>query len=142
MLSFFFNRFSKIVYVMEIIGVPLVGLAAVHVFGGQGGAGAFVLMLIVLVEFVFIRICAIVHWYKGVPRGSGIELHFRKMVVATSYAMALLGVALLFAPPIVPLVIVALIFGIIAHINAILLYFHFHDKNTLPVNCYTGGKNE
>lgn len=139
MLSFFFNRFSKMVFIMEALGVVLFALAAVRIFGGDASLFTRVLFFIVLAEYALIRFCASRRWYRDVPRYSGIELQFKKALVPTSYILALFGLILIATPSAIPLVIALLLLAIIAHVDVILLYFHFRDHDRTPVNFYTSG---
>lgn len=138
MIKLFFNRFSKIVLIMEMAGVLLVSVASVSLF--MSGAGGFLkaLLVTVLVEYAFIRFCASFRWYEGVPRFWGIELQFKKALVPTSYIMAISGLVILALPNSVILGIAVFLLAVIAHVNIILLYFHFRDKDLTPVNFYSG----
>lgn len=127
------------VLAMEALGLLLFAIAAVRIWGGNASLPARILITFVLLEYAFIRFCAIRRWYKGAPRWSGIELQFKKALVPTSYILAIIGLILLPFPSAVPLAIAALLLAVVAHVNVILLYFHARDRDPTPVNFYSSG---
>ena len=140
MISLLFNRFSKAVTAAEIVGlISLFTGAARLLYIGTGIIG-YALIAIVALLYVFIRCCTSIRWYRGVPRYSGIELQFKKAMVPTAYAMALMGTWLVVAPSTIPLVILALALAVVAHVNVILIRFHLRDLDKTPVNFYSSGR--
>ncbi|MBN1282633.1 MAG: hypothetical protein JXA24_02525 [Proteobacteria bacterium] len=137
MIRFFFNRFSKAVMAAEAAGVALFAAGAVRLFmRGIGVAGA-ILPAICLFLYAFIRLCASIRWYRDAPRYSGIELQFKKAMVPTGYAMSILGLWLSTAPSVAPLVLLLIVLAVVAHVNVILIYFHFRDRDPTPVNYFS-----
>lgn len=139
MLSFFFNRFSRAVFVMEIHSVVFTTIASVKIFKGVSVLNK-ALIAFVIFEYTFIRFCTTRRWYKNAPRWSGIELQFKKAMVPTVYIMTTIGALMLYVSPTVPLIIEALLLAIIAHVNVILLFFYVKDRDTTPVNFYSSGE--
>jgi hypothetical protein len=139
MLSFFFNRFSRVVIVMEAVGLLCMARVGVRLMAGEGSMATKVLFAIVVFLYAFMRFCASHPWYKDAPRGSGIELHFKKMMVAASYILALLGLVLLFWLSAIPIVVALLLLAIVAHINVILLFLRAKDRDPTPVNYFSSG---
>jgi len=139
MLSFFFNRFSKTVLLMEIAGFSLMAIDFA-LTARRGPSPSLVLILMVLLLYAFIRYCASRRWYKGVPRYSGIELQFKKAMVPTSYTMALTGLLFLAWPSAIWPGIALLFLAVVAHVNVILLYLRNKDTDPTPVNYFTSGK--
>lgn len=137
MVKSFFNRFSVMVRVMEVVGVLFMAALAVRL-ASSGSALSWTLFAVVLVEYAFIRFCATHRWYPSAPRGSGIELHFLKAVVPIGYVLALTGLFAFLMSPAPPLAVAALLLALIAHLNVILLYFHLRDDSLLPVNAFSG----
>lgn len=137
MIKFLFDRFSKMVLVMEIAGVVLLAISFLRLVLGKINIAQIVLFSIVLFLYAFIRFCTIMRWYKDVPRYSGIELQFRKAIVPTSYIIAITFAWFALIPSAIPLVLAAFLLAIIAHVNVILLYFHFRDHDPAPVNFYS-----
>lgn len=127
MLSFFFNRFSKTVLLMEVAGIVFVTAASMKIYASSDRPLIKILLTAAILEYVFIRICAIRRWYGYSPRFSGIELQFKKALVPTSYIMAFMGAGLLVTPSILFPIISIIFFGVIAHVNIILIYFHMKD---------------
>ena len=140
MISLLFNRFSKAVIAAEVAGVILLLFGAARLI--LRGAGPFEYALIAATAFLyaFIRFCAGVRWYKDAPRYSGIELQFKKAMVPTGYAMALMGLWLSLLPSIAPLVILIAALAVVAHVNVILITFHLRDRDRTPVNHYSSGR--
>ncbi len=89
---------------------------------------------------LFLRFCATKRWYPNAKRYEGIELQFKKAMIPTSYMMALTSSVGYFTGSTFLLWPVIILIGIIAHVNVILLYLHFKDKSTTPVNYYSGNK--
>jgi len=137
MIKFFFNRFSKAVLLMEIAGIALVSIGSILVFLKGAGTLFIVLLAIVSAEYAFIRYCTLRRWYASSPRWSGIELHFKKITVATSYILVLLGICILLVPPTIPLIVAAVLLAIIAHINVILLYLRRKDNFPTSANLFS-----
>lgn len=140
MISLLFNRFSKAVIVAEIAGVALMTAGAARLALKGMGVPGLVLTVAVALTYLFIRTCASLRWYRGVPRYSGIELQFKKALVPTSYAMALMGAWLLVSPSIIPLIILLIALAVVAHVNIILIRFHLRDRDRTQVNFYSSGR--
>lgn len=138
MLSFFFNRSSRMVLAMECVGLPLMAIALARIFV-DGSATARALVAAVFFLYAFMRFCASRRWYKDAPRYSGVELQFKKAMVPTSYTMAVAGLLCLPWPSAAVLAPAAFLLAVIAHVNVILLYLRSKDKDSTPVNFFTSG---
>lgn len=125
---------------MEIVGIPLLAMATIRLFKGGASALTSVLLILVIAEYAFIRYCASRRWHRNAPRWSGIEKHFKKALVPTSYIIAILGACLLLFPSALLPAIAAFLLAVVVHVNVILLYFHFRNKDDTPANYYSGGK--
>ena len=139
MLSLFFNRFSRVVVVMEAVGLLCLAHAGVRLMAGEGSTAAKILFPVVLLLYAFIRFCASRPWYRDAPRWSGIELQFKKGMVPTAYALAVTGLLLTVWLSAVPLAVAAFLLAVVAHVNVILLFFHARDRDPTPVNFFTSG---
>jgi hypothetical protein len=147
-LKLLFNRTSPVVRSLEVIGVAL---AAVYLwkrlipFDWRDG-----LFLFLLACSLFIFTCDLIRWYPAAERPAGakqkigIEVHFLKARVPTSYILAVTSaVALLDLPYLsTGVVIVAcLMMLVVAPVNGILIWFHRRDKNDpLPMNYFSLNK--
>lgn len=140
MINLLFDRFSKVVLAAEIVGITLMAIATVRLLLGNPSTLTSTLLVVVIVEYIFIRYCASRRWHHNAPRWSGIEKHLKKALVPTSYIIAILGAALLFSPSALLLGIAAFLLAVVVHVNIILLYFHFRNKDDTPANYYSGGK--
>jgi len=134
MLKFLFNRFSKVVYAMEILGVAL---TAAWYWQGPLAKIAF---LIYIVEYLLIRFCATKRWYSQAKRYEGIELQFKKAMIPTSYILAITSGLGFSTGSTIMLWAAIFLFAILLHVNVILLYLHYRDKNSTPVNFYSANK--
>jgi len=139
MLKFFFNRHSKVPGFVEFLGLfltlHLLDQWSVLPFSGltRLGIGFY------LAQYLFTRICATLRWYDDVPRHSGIELHFKKLLIGESYFLVITsGLLLLHFSPIVW--ITNIFFLIVTYSNAVLLYLHSRDTGTVPVNYFTSNR--
>lgn len=140
MIKFFFDRKSLVVKLMEISGLIF---TAMLFAAGWYKKLLFInklVFLFYLLEYLFIKACAVIHWYKDAERGEGIELQFIKAVVPTSYILALTGFLLLIGAPVALVYFSAFLLAVIAHVNVILLYLHLKDTDSSPVNYYSHNK--
>lgn len=138
MLKFFFNRSSRMISAMEIAGAVLLSIDVALSFLRQTKTIYTALLLAVVALYAFIRFCATKRWYEDAPRWSGIELHFKKAMVPTSYIIAITGFICLVIPhPTSAIAIAAALLAIVAHVNAILLYLHRADRDETPANYYS-----
>lgn len=134
MLKFFFNRFSKVVYTMEILGVLLT-------VGWVTQTKAVSIPLVIyLVEYLSLRFCATLRWHKGAKRYEGIELQFKKAMIPTSYIMVLTSGVGYFTGTTFLLWVAIFLLAILLHVNVILLYLHWKDKNTTPINYFSSNQ--
>lgn len=143
MLKFLFGRYSRWVRLIEVMGVFLSG--AILYRWTQEGLQSIpdYLFASLMLHYLFIRFCRIYSWYPGVKSQDrstpelGIEVHFLKALVPTSYIL-LTTTLLVFLGLAWPATIVAnLMMIMVSAVNGILIYFHVHDKDTLPVNYFT-----
>ena len=140
MLKFFFNRFSFMVTLTEIVGVALLIFTLVDMIERGATITAWILYWLVTIEYLFIRYCTSKRWYKNAPRYSGIELQFRKALISTGYSFILMLPLFLITRWSIFLAVIALVFTLFAHINIILLTFHFRDEDMTPASFYTSGE--
>ncbi len=123
---------------MEVIGVLnsiWILWREMHTPSLQLGAYAFLLM-----TYLFLRICDWVPWYPGEPRDIGIQVHFRKALVPTSYILAVTSSLVVLNVPFFStflLLLADLMMLVVAPVNGIILYFHFKDRSALPINYFT-----
>lgn len=139
MLALFFNRFSKVVYAMEFLGLLLWSIVAYQAFVGHLTSPQNYTVTITLALYGFLRFCATFRFYKNAPCCSGIELHFKKAMVPTSYIMAISGLCTIFYPSAVFLGFAILLLTFLAHVNVILLYLRHRDTDPTPVNFLSKG---
>jgi|SRR3989338_874981 len=130
MLKLFFNRFGLLPRVVEGIGVSFL-IATIS----QWTQDSFFLLLFFL--YFFLRFCATKRWYPGFPRGSGVELHFQKVLVPTVYALCLTTVFYFFFQTRLFLWISLPLLIFLSSVNGILLYLRHCDKSTEPINQLT-----
>lgn len=140
MLSFFFNRKSKVVLLMEAIGVALMIFVSLRIFSTCGHSLTKILLVLVLMEYAFLRTCAGIRWYRNSARFSGIELQFKKALVPTSYILSVAGFCLLVGPSVVVLSFSFVLISVVAHVNVILIYFHIKDDDQTPSNFFSSGR--
>lgn len=140
MLKLFFDRFSKVVYAMEILGV-LFTLAWLYKLA-QHPPSFLTRFLIctVIGQYLLLRLCATRRWHKNARRYEGLELHFKKILIPTSYILAITsglgfwaGLHFMLWPAI-------LLMSVFLYVNFTLIYLHFRDKNKTPVNYYSRNK--
>jgi len=140
MIGLIFGRFSTAVKVMEGAGLCLTPFAIFRARLADAGAWHYGSIAAILAIYAFIRFCASVRWYKGVPRYFGIELQFKKALVPTAYTMTIAFALYTVLGWLGFLLAGAFLLAVVAHVDVILLYFHFRDPDKTPVNFYSSGK--
>lgn len=146
-LKVLFNRESPVVRSLEAIGIVLAG---VHLwknllpFDWRGG-----LFLFLVACALFIFACDLRPWYPASERPDGrrqkigIEVHFLKARVPTSYILAITsGIALLRIPYVSTVVVILAVamMLVVAPVNGILIWFHRFDKDATPMNYFSLNK--
>jgi len=146
-LKILFNRESPVVRSLEVAGVVL---AAVHLwknlipFDWQDG-----LFLLLLALSLFVFACDLFPWYAatekpdGPKQKIGIEVHFLKARVPTSYILVVASIAALLQIPYVTstiLILVDVMMLVVAPVNGILIWFHRFDKDPTPMNYFSLNK--
>ncbi len=142
-----FNRESRVVRSLEVVGVVLAG---VHLwknfipFDWRDG-----LFLFLLASALFIFACDLIRWYplsertEGPRQKIGIEVHFLKARVPTSYILAITSAIALLQIPYVSVgsvFLANLMMLAVAPVNGILLWFHRKDDDATPMNFFSLNK--
>lgn len=140
MLRFFFDRFSKVVYALEIIGVLFSAGWVDRILQNPSDRLDSVLVATYLAEYLFLRFCALWRWHPLAKRYEGLELHFKKVMIPTSYILAVFSGIGYFTGAAFPLWLAIALFGIMIYVNITLLYLFRKDKNKTPINYYSGNK--
>lgn len=142
-----FNRESPVVRSLEVVGVVLAGIYLwknLIPFDGQDG-----LFLLLLACSLFVFACDLIPWYpvsekpEGARQKIGIEVHFLKARVPTSYILVVASVAALLHIPYVSLIVLILVdvmMLVVAPVNGILIWFHRFDKDPTPMNYFSLNK--
>lgn len=137
MLKLFFDRYSKVVILMEGAGI-------FFTIGWIWRWPVTLLFWIYLFGYLWIRFCAGVRWHKEAKRYEGLELHFKKSLIPASYILAIVsGIGFFGGPSVVSyflLWMAVILLAVIGHANIILLYLFLKDKNTTPINYFSANK--
>lgn len=134
MLNFLFGINGKVVRFVEMAGI--FGFVAI-LFAGIANKIIFGLYLL---SYLLIRLCASYNWYRhlGVDSDNkGIRAHFKKMLVAASYIIALTNGLILLHVNFVVYFSLALL-ALLLHVNIILVYLHLQDRDKTPPNYFSG----
>ena len=94
-------------------------------------------LFIAIVGYMFLRICALIKWYNGYPRHAGIGRQFQIGMVPGSYLILILAIATWWNIGWL-MIIVALLYILVAHVNVYLLIIHFQDRDKTPPELYSG----
>lgn len=140
MLRFFFDRFSKVVVMMEIAGVIFSALWLAEAWQNQPVLLSKILLGTYLGEYLILRFCATWRWHPEAKRYEGLELHFKKIMIPTSYILAIFSLAGWLANIFLHLWLAVALMGIMIYANLTLLYLHGKDKNKTPINYFSGNK--
>jgi len=125
------------VRLMELTGVAGLAMLLWKVFHSNMVMLWKIFLIIIAVEYLFVRFCSIWRWYDIKDRSFGIGLQFEKALVPTGYILTIASLWFLLKPSIIPLIIACALFVLIIHVNVILLSLHFKDDDKTPANFYT-----
>lgn len=140
MLRLFFDRFSKIVVMMEITGVIFSALWIAQLRENPPPLLPKILLALYGGEYLILRFCAVWRWHPQARRYEGLELHFKKIMIPTSYILAIFSGVGYFFGVFFHLWPAVALFGVMIYVNLTLLYLHFKDQNKTPVNYFSGNK--
>ncbi|MDP2600499.1 MAG: hypothetical protein Q8P84_07205 [Deltaproteobacteria bacterium] len=140
MLKFFFDRFSKIVYLMEVLGLAFTLGWIWKLVHTRGAFLTKILFAIYIAEYLFLRFCDTKRWHPAAKRYEGLELHFRKIMIPVSYILAITSGVGFFTGSGLLLWLAIPFMGVMFYANATLLYLHGKDKNKTPINYFSGKK--
>lgn len=140
MLKFFFNRFSKMVLAAEILGMAFTLGWILKLVHTPNAAGTKIFFAVYIAEYLFLRFCDTKRWHPAAKRYDGLELHFRKIMIPTSYILALTSGVGFFTGSGILLWLAIPFMGVMFYANATLLYLHRKDKNKTPINYFSGKK--
>ena len=142
MFKILFNRNSPLVRILELVGV---GCSLLFLKGRLPEIDVTTaLYLFLLLCYLIIRVCDLIHWYPGEPRGVGIEVHFRKALVPTSYILSTASIVALLNIPYLSTAVVLfadLLMLVVTPVNGIVIYFHLRDRDPLPINYFSLNKH-
>lgn len=141
MFKILFNRNSWVVRSLEMGGVIL---SLVYLKGRLSDLDLVTgFYLFLFLCYLFVRICDWIHWYPKEPRGVGIEVHFKKSLVPTSYILSISSIFALWNIPYLSTAVVVfavLLMLVVAPVNGIQIYFHLRDKDPLSINYFSLNK--
>ncbi len=143
MLKVLFGRYSRVIRLVEAVALVLTGV----IVYGWWKAGSWdipdALYSLLLLQYAWIRFCYFYPWYPAVKSQDpevpelGIEIHFVKALVPTSYILAATALLSLLGLAWPATILANLMMFVVSGVNVILVWFHFHDKDPLPVNFFT-----
>ncbi|MBI1909501.1 MAG: hypothetical protein HYS22_04970 [Deltaproteobacteria bacterium] len=137
MLRFFFNRSSGFVRFLETLGVVEAVILLQLFHWREGLTVPEWLFLFLLFQSLLMKVCDLIHWYPEPQRTIGIEVHFKKAMVAIAYILSLSS-SFILAGIFLPAVIIGNLSMMVFTVgNVVLLWLHFHDKEELPINWFT-----
>lgn len=162
MLKLFFNKESKLVYAMEILGLFLLIILVAFKWPSAQSTTVKIAFYILIAEYLIMKTFAILRWYDddGVntimfPKSltkkrevelqeekyPGIELQLKKAMVLAAYMISIFPALLLLGLPGEILWIPDILLALMGHVGIILVFFHMKDKEKVPVNFFTHNKH-
>lgn len=97
--------------------------------------------ILLSVLYGILVVFALTPWYGWKHKGLGIEDHFEKILVATTYLMLLINALLFFGLEISFLnILFSVLFFVLIILNGVLLSYHFKDKDPTPPGFFTTNK--
>lgn len=143
MLKFLFGRYSRFVRFLELTAVLFSGIIVSRWAERGFGIVPDYLFALLLLHYLFIRFCYLYRWYPGIASRDpsetelGIEIHFLKALVPTSYILSLTALLFLIGLAWPATILSNLMMIVVSGVNVILIGFHFRDNDILPVNYFT-----
>lgn len=137
MLKFFFNRYSVMVRLMGLVG--LAGIFGILWFAVRGRLAPLqlILFITIMAEYAFLLYCMMRRWYPDLPRSYGITLQFEKALVPANYILATMSWLFVLLKSSAVLAVAVFLLTVIAHVNVILIFLHFKDRDKTPVNTFS-----
>lgn len=125
------NKFFKIIFVLSLfLWILNLYKLDLHI--------TFILLSIL---YGILVIFALIPWYGWKYKGLGIEDHFEKILVATTYLMFLINVLLFFGVEISFLnILFSVLFFALIILNGVLLSYHFRDNDPTPPGYFMTNK--
>ncbi len=124
------------VRLMETIGLAGILCISWLAFKDRLTSLQLILFVAIVAMYAFLRFCMMWRWYRAASRSAGIALQFEKALVPTSYILAVMLWLFVVSGNSIVLAIAAFLVAVVAHVNVILLYLHFKDRDRTPVNSY------
>jgi hypothetical protein len=150
MFQVLFGRHSPLIRILEVSGLILVGLIVFFKSAAVLYSPALVLLFsIMIAQYIFLRFCHLYNWYKkdrthfdDPPRYLGIEVHFLKAMVPSSYVFFFANLLLFLGFSYFSMLTANLFLAAIVLLNGLLIFYHIKDDDSLPVNYFTQNLHE
>jgi len=140
MIKLLFHHRSRFINLTEVLALILCAGIIWRLITTSGNWFSWTVFCMILAEYIFIKYCSTVRWYKDAGRFEGIELQFKKALSPTVYILLIGNLSYVLAPNIVILIITAILLAVIAYVDAILIHLHRKDKDSMPVNYFSHNK--
>lgn len=143
MLKFLFGRYSRVVRVLEVVGLAVTAFNLSGPLWTRSWQGPDTLVILLLLQYGFVRTCRGINWYpeaqyrRTADPELGIEVHFLKALVPTSYILAASSILFCFGLQWTSMILANLMLFVVSGVNGILITFHWRDDRPLPVNYFT-----
>lgn len=141
MINFFFDRNSKMVVLMDLLGLLLTIIFLFTKYSVVLSGASKVAFWIYIALYLFIRICALIRWHKDSVKGEGVEQQFARAMVPTAYALTINGFCLLAFKTALMIYVSVFVLALVAHVNIILIYLFFKDTDKRPANYFSHNKH-
>lgn len=137
MLGFFFNRNSFLPRIMELMGLLGLGLIFWRAAYGQLTFIQIIFAAIITAAYLFLRFCTLWRWYPQDKRSLGIGLHFQRIMMGGSYALAVATWLFILTASALTLAAFVILFAAMCTVNIIVIVFHLKDHDLTPANIYS-----
>lgn len=141
---FLFGRRSLVVRVLECVGIILSVVILRDLLARDFWHASTYCYAAAIIQYFFVVFCHLFPWYREqrkkypAPKGDlGIEVHFLKSLVPSSYIICLGSLLFLAGYELLASIIMTLLLIPLSTINAVLVSFHLKDKEEMPVNYFT-----
>ncbi|MBI4126372.1 MAG: hypothetical protein HY465_02650 [Deltaproteobacteria bacterium] len=134
-----FNHYGPLAALSEVTTLAGFGWSWICAAYHKTTAFQTALLLLFSLVYFFLRMCASMHWYRTEDRGTGIELHCRRALIASCYTLAISLTFFAATQHIFPLLAAVPILAFFTTATLFVIRFHLHDGDTTPPNFYSSG---
>lgn len=134
-----FNRYGPFAACSEVITLAGFCWSFVRVVHDETTLFQTLFLVFFLLVYIFLRLCASIHWYDDACRGKGIELHCQRALIASCYTLAPALIFFAATHNAIPFLLATPILIFFSTATFFVISFHLRDHDPTPPNFYSDG---